>query len=118
MLVYTLARGCPEADWVLAPDMECRHDIYLGCGYNSGPQGCEVDTVFQYHTRGLVRWVGGEDCGDMGAIKPEGQASLEPPKSPGYACTGYCLLAVGYVESGLVSIYEYAAGNELLCRHG
>ena len=66
-----------------------------------------------YLPRGLVRWVGGEDCGDMAAMKAEGQARLEPPRSPGYACMGHCLLAVGYVESGLVSIYEYAAGNGL-----
>ena len=69
--------------------------------------------MFLYYTRGLVRWVGGIRCGDMGAIKAEGQARLEPPRNPGYAYTGYCVLAVGYVESGVVGIYEYAAGNGL-----
>ena len=28
-LYYTWASGCLEADWVLAPDMECRHGIYV-----------------------------------------------------------------------------------------
>ena len=60
-----------------------------------------------------MRWVGGEHCGDMGAMKAEGQARLEPPTNPGYAYTGYCVVAVGYVESGVVGIYEYAAGNRL-----
>ena len=27
-----------EADWVLAPDMECRHGIYQGCRCCSGPR--------------------------------------------------------------------------------
>ena len=66
--------------------------------------------MFLYCTRGLVRWVGGVHCGDMGAMKAEGQARLEPPRNPGYASTGCCVLAVGYVESGVVGIYEYAAG--------
>ena len=69
--------------------------------------------MFLYYTRGLVRWVGGVHCGDMGAMKAEGQARLEPPKNPGYACTGSCLLAVGYVESGVLGIYEYAAVTRL-----
>ena len=69
--------------------------------------------MFLYFTRGLMRWVDGVHCGDMGAMKAEGQARLEPPRSPGYAYTGYCVLAVGYVESGVVGIYEYAAGKEL-----
>ena len=56
--------------------------------------------MFLYYTRGLVRWVGGVHYGDMEAIKAEGQARLEPPRNPGYASTGYCMLAVGYVESG------------------
>ena len=67
--------------------------------------------MFLYYTRGLVRWVGGVHCGDMGAMKAEGQARLEPPRNPGYAYTGYCVLAVGYVESGVVGNYEYATGN-------
>ena len=54
--------------------------------------------MFLYYTRRLVRWVGGVHCGDMGAMKAEGQARLEPPRSPGYAYTGCCVLAVGYVE--------------------
>ena len=104
-LYYTWERGCLEADWVLAFDMECRHGIYLGCGCSSGPRGPEVETVFLYYTRGLVRWVGGLHCGDMGAMK------AETPRNPGYAYTGYCMLAVGYVESGVVGNYEYADGN-------
>ena len=36
--------------------------------------------MFLYYTRGLVRWDGGVHCGDMGAMKAEGQARLEPPK--------------------------------------
>ena len=67
--------------------------------------------MFLYYTRGLVRWVGGVHCGGMGAMKAEGQARLEPPRNPGYAYTGYCVLAVGYVESGVVGNYEYADGN-------
>ena len=82
-LYYTWARGCLEADWVLAPDVECRHGIYLGCGCSSGPRGRGVDAVFLYFTRGLMRWVGGVHCGNMGAMKAEGQARLEPPRNPG-----------------------------------
>ena len=69
--------------------------------------------MFLYYTRGLMRWVGGVHCGDMGAMKAEGQARLQPPRNFGYAYTGYCVLAVGYVESGVVGIYEYAAGKGL-----
>ena len=69
--------------------------------------------MFLYYTRGLVRWVGGIHYGDMEAMKAEGHAKLEPPRSPGYASTGYCMLAVGYVESGVVGNYEYGAGNGL-----
>ena len=67
--------------------------------------------MFLYYTRGLVRWVGGVHCGDMGGMKAEGQARLEPPRNPGYAYTDYCVLAVGYVESGVLGNYEYADGN-------
>ena len=95
------------------PDMECRHGIYLGCGCSSGPRGRRVDTMFLYYTRGLVRWVDGVHYGDMEAMKAEGQARLEAPRNPGYAYTGYCVLAVGYVESGVVGVYAYAAGNGL-----
>ena len=69
--------------------------------------------MFLYYTRGLVWWVGGVHYGDMEAMKAEGQARLEPPRNPGHASTGYCMLALGYVESGLVRIYAYAAGNGL-----
>ena len=69
--------------------------------------------MFLYYTRGLVRWVGGVHYGDMEAMKAEGQARLEPPRNLGYASTGCCRLALGYVESGLVSVYEYAASNGL-----
>ena len=69
--------------------------------------------MFLYYTRGLVWWAGGERCGDMGAMKAEGQARLEPLRNPGYAYTGYCVLAVGYLESGLVGVYEYAASRGL-----
>ena len=51
--------------------------------------------MFLYYTRGLVRWEDGVQCGDMGAMKAEGQARLEPPRNPGYAHTGYCVLAEG-----------------------
>ena len=44
-------------------------------------------------------------------MKAEGQARLEPPRNLGYAHTGYCVLAEGYVESGVVGNYEYADGN-------
>ena len=57
-----------------------------------------------------MRWVGGVHSGDMGAMKAEGQARLEPPRNPGYAHTGYCVLAEGYVESGVVG-NEYADCN-------
>ena len=69
--------------------------------------------MFLYYTRGLVRWVGGVHYGDMEAMKAQGQARLEPPRNPSYASTGYCMLAVGYVESGVVGNYEYAASNGL-----
>ena len=67
--------------------------------------------MFLYYTRWLVRWVGGVHYGDMGAMKAEGQARLEPPRNRGYAHTGYCVLAEGYVESAVVGNYEYADGN-------
>ena len=69
--------------------------------------------MFLYYTRGLVRWVGGVHYGYVEAMKAEGQARLEPPRNPGYASTGYCMLKVGYVESGVVGNYEYAASNGL-----
>ena len=69
--------------------------------------------MFLYYTGGLVRWVGGVHYGDMEAMKAEGQARLEPPGNPGYASTGYCMLAVGYVESGMMGSFEYAASNGL-----
>ena len=80
--------------------------------------------MFLYYTRGMVRWVGGVHCGDMGAMKAEGQARLEPPRNPGYAHTGYCVLAEGYQESGVVGNFENADGNEFHevmgdgCLHG
>ena len=46
-------------------------------------------------------------------MKAEGQARLEPPRNPGYASTGYCVLAVGYMESGVVGICVCAAGSGL-----
>ena len=55
--------------------------------------------MFLYYTRGSLRWVGDVHYGDMEAMKAEGQARLEPPRNPGYASTGYCMLAVGYMES-------------------
>ena len=69
--------------------------------------------MFLYFTRGLMQWVGGVHCEDMGAMKAEGQTRLEPPRNPGSAYTGYCVLAVGYVESGVVGVYVYAAGKGL-----
>ena len=71
--------------------------------------------MFLYYTVGLVWCVGGVHYGDMEAMTAEGQARLEPPRNPGYASTGYCMLAVGHVESGVVGNYEYAAGSGL-CR--
>ena len=67
--------------------------------------------MFLYYARGLVRWVSGVHSGDMGAMKAEGQARLEPPRNPGYAFTGYCVLAEGYVEPGVVGNYEYTGGS-------
>ena len=69
--------------------------------------------MFLYYTRGLVRWVGGVHFVDMEAMKAEGEARREPPRNPAYASRGYCMLAVGYVELGVVGIYEYAASNGL-----
>ena len=69
--------------------------------------------MFLYYTVGLVWCVGGVHYGDMEAMKAEGQARLEPPRNPGYACTGYCILAVGHVESGVEGNCEYAAGSGL-----
>ena len=69
--------------------------------------------MFLYYTRGLMRWVGGVHCGDTGAMKAEGQAWLEPPRNPGCAQKGYCVLAVGYEESGVVGIYGYATDSGL-----
>ena len=66
-----------------------------------------------YYTRGSLQWVGGVHYGDMEAMKAEGQARLEPPRNPGYAPTGYCMLAVGYVESGVVGICVCAVGSGL-----
>ena len=64
-------------------------------------------SVFLNYTRGLVWWVGDEQCWDMGAMKAEGQARLEPPRNTGYAYTGYCVLAVGYGESGVMGIRSW-----------
>ena len=47
------------------------------------------------------------------AMKAEGQATLEPPTNPGYASTGYCMLAVGYMESEVVGVCVCAAGSGL-----
>ena len=69
--------------------------------------------MFLYYTRGLVQWVGGVHYRDIEVMKAEGQARLEPARNPGYASTGYCMLAVGYVESGVVGICECAAGSVL-----
>ena len=57
-----------------------------------------------YYTRGGLRWVGGVQYGHLGTMKAEGQARLEPPRNPGYASTGYCMLAVGYMESGVMDV--------------
>ena len=62
---------------------------------------------------GLVWWVGGVHYADMEAMKAEVQARLQLARNPGYASTGYCMLAVGHVESGVVGNYEYAAGSGL-----
>ena len=67
--------------------------------------------MFLYYTRGLVPWDGGVHCGDMGAMKAEGQARLEPPRNPGNAHTGYCVLAEGYLQSRVVGSLGDADGN-------
>ena len=69
--------------------------------------------MFVYYAVGLVWWVDGVHYGDMEAMKAEGQVSLEPPRNPGYASTGYCMPALGLVESGVVGNYEYAASTGL-----
>ena len=69
--------------------------------------------MFLCYTRGLMRWVGGVHCGDMGAMKAGGQARLEPPRNPGCAYKGYCVLAVAYEESGVAGIDEYATDSGL-----
>ena len=69
--------------------------------------------MFLYHAVGLVWWVGGVHYGDMEAMNAEGQARIEPHRNAGYASTGYCVLAVGHVESGVVGSYEYAGGSGL-----
>ena len=80
--------------------------------------------MFVYYTRGLVRWVGGVHYGDMEVMKAEGHARLEPPRNPGTTFMGYCMLAMGYVKSGVVGNCECAAGNGLRrvtgggCLHG
>ena len=102
-----------STDWVMAPNMECRHGIYLGVGAAQGHGEGRVATMFLYYTVGLVWWVGGVHYGDMESMKAEGQARLEPPRNLGYASTGFCMLALGHVESGVVGNYEYAAGSGL-----
>ena len=57
-----------------------------------------------YYTRGPLRWVGGVQYGDLGAMKAEGHARLELPRNLGYASTGYYMLTVGYMESGLMGV--------------
>ena len=65
-----------------------------------------------YYTRGGLQWVGGVQYGDLGALKAEGLARLVPPKNPGYASTGYCMLAVCYMESGVVDVSTVAEVRE------
>ena len=71
-----------------------------------------------------MRWLGGVHYGDMEAIKAEGQARLEPPGNPRSASMCYCMLAVAYVQSGVVGNCVCAAGNRLRgvtggdCLHG
>ena len=46
-LYYTWARGCLEADWVLALDKECRHNIYIwGVGAAQGHGDVELIPCF------------------------------------------------------------------------
>ena len=88
--------------------------VYIwGVGAAQGHGEGRVAAMFLYHTVGLVWCVGGVHYGDTEAMKAEGQARLEPPRNPGCASTGYCVLAVGHVESGVVGSYEYAAGSGL-----
>ena len=65
-----------------------------------------------YYIRGSLRWVDGVQYGDLGAMKAEGEARLEPPRNPGYASTGYCMLAVGYMESRVVDVSTVAEIRE------
>ena len=68
--------------------------------------------MFLYYTRGLVRWVGGVQYGDMEAMRAEGQARLEPPRNPCYASTGYCMLAMDYVGSRVMDVSTVAGVRE------
>ena len=85
----------------------------FGVWVQLGARESRVATAFLYYTRGSLRRVGVVHYGDMEAMKAEGQARLEPPKNTGYASTGYCMLAVGYMESGVVGICVCAAGSGL-----
>ena len=88
--------------------------VYIwGVGAAQGHRESRVATMLLYYTRGSLRWVGGVHHGDLEAIKAEGQARLEPPRNPGCASTGYCTLAVGYMESGVVGVCVCAAGSGL-----
>ena len=47
--------------------------VYIwGLGAAQGHEDGRVATMFSYYTRGLVRWVGGQHHGDIGAMKAEG----------------------------------------------
>ena len=88
--------------------------VYIwGVGAAQGHREGRVATMFPNHTVGLVWWVGGIHYGYMEAMTAEGQAKLEPPRNSGSASTGYYVLAVGHVESGLVGSYKYAARSGL-----
>ena len=88
--------------------MVCIWGVAAAQGHREGG----VATLFLYYTRGLVRLVGGLHYGDMEAMKAESQARLEPPRNPGYASTRYCVLAVGYGESGVVVVSTVAGERE------
>ena len=41
-------------------------------------------------------------------MKAKGQARVGPPRKPRCATTGYCMLAMGYMESGVVDVSTVA----------
>ena len=85
-----------EATRVMISDMGYRHCIYLGCGCDYKLRKAkDYYRMLLYSTRRGLRWVHDVHNEDQGAMKAEGQARLEPPRSPGYVSTGFCVCADG-----------------------